>query len=459
MVTQGSAGNGGDVVVGIKVLSAQALKELDKVKASVKTMGTNMRLPGFESPGKLKEMSNVLLANQKNMTNFWDNYMSSVKGAKRITEDLGKSTKKFSMWALGVMFFGQALKRVFGSIAKSGIRVFQDVMHSVQGTVTNFDLLKGSLLFLSFSIGQALEPMIRFLIPIIDLVSEWVTQNQTLAATIIAGGLAFGTLLAVVGSGVLAFDSMAKAITRINTGLAAANMGTLGAFFTNPVTLSVITALAALAVVSWATWKNVPGIMGKIKDIFSELKEPLGALKTDFIELIQSILPSFDASWQTVGGVLLWFTTIFVDFIKVFVNGARTIVNASSAIINVLKAIDRAFALDTDGARRALNAAKRDLTDFADSFSSTLQGVIDAKIDFGNGPGAFIDQLKKEQRQRELDALLGTDLMTPERNFTPAPVPGQFQPNQPIQVDLILDGEKLQSVLLEPLSSQINRTS
>ena len=56
-------------------------------------------------------------------------------------------------------------------------------MHSVEGTVTGFDILNGELKYLGFNIGSALEPVVGFLTPIISAVSEWVQEHPKLRLT------------------------------------------------------------------------------------------------------------------------------------------------------------------------------------------------------------------------------------------------------------------------------------
>lgn len=113
---------------------------------------------------------------------------------------------KFAGWAMSIMFFGMGLQRLFDTIWKNGTKAFQDVMHSVEGTVTQFDILNGSIKYLQFNIGQALEPIVMFLIPIIDAMSELINQYPELTKWITVLGIALGTLFFVGGSGVLAIN-------------------------------------------------------------------------------------------------------------------------------------------------------------------------------------------------------------------------------------------------------------
>jgi len=79
-----------------------------------------------------------------------------------------KAKFAFQGWALSVMFAGMAMQRAFNAIWQSGSKTFNDIMHSVEGTVTGFDNLNNSITYLQFVAGQALEPLADALVPIID---------------------------------------------------------------------------------------------------------------------------------------------------------------------------------------------------------------------------------------------------------------------------------------------------
>lgn len=124
----------------------------------------------------------------------------------RLDNDLRKVRGRFQGWALSIMFFGMALQRVFTSIWRNSTKVFQDVMHSTDDTTTGFDMLGGSLKFLGFTVGAALEPVATFLAPIIDKIADWVSQNSKLVRTIVTVGFALGFILTVFGMLTLAVN-------------------------------------------------------------------------------------------------------------------------------------------------------------------------------------------------------------------------------------------------------------
>jgi hypothetical protein len=130
--------------------------------------------------------------------------------SKRNLEGLGNKMKKqttpFAGWAMSIMFAGMALQRFSMSIYKFGTKAFQEISHSVEGTVTNTDRLEGSMKYLGFTVGQALEPLLGILIPIIDRIADWTEANPKLVATLTALGIALGTLFMVGGMMKLAIN-------------------------------------------------------------------------------------------------------------------------------------------------------------------------------------------------------------------------------------------------------------
>lgn len=158
--------------------------------------------------GKIEKRLNKI-STQSKITNRGvkgvnDQFATMDKQTKLLDRSLGKFSMQFQGWALSVMFFGMALQRIFFGIAKSSAKTFNDVMHSVEGTVTGFDRLGGSLTFLKFTVGEALEPIAASLIPVLDRITEWVSKNKELTAGIVKWGAILGTVFAVGGAGALA---------------------------------------------------------------------------------------------------------------------------------------------------------------------------------------------------------------------------------------------------------------
>jgi len=122
--------------------------------------------------------------------------------------DLQRTTQKnttsmadsFDAAALGIMFFGMQLQRVFGGIIRSGVSTFNKVMGQLQDTTTAADRLSGTFKFLKFSIGEALMPILSFLQPITEFIARWVQDNQAITRTVLSIGTAIGGILTTVGA-------------------------------------------------------------------------------------------------------------------------------------------------------------------------------------------------------------------------------------------------------------------
>ena len=135
---------------------------------------------------------------------------SSIKKTGESVNTMGMSmkqgTRAFQGWAMSIMFFGMALQRAFSSIWRNSQKTFNDVMHSVEGTVTQFDMLGGSIKYLQFVAGAALEPLLFYIIPIIDMITDWIMRNEKLFAGIVAVGTVIGTVFAIGGAAALAVN-------------------------------------------------------------------------------------------------------------------------------------------------------------------------------------------------------------------------------------------------------------
>jgi hypothetical protein len=194
----------------------------------------------------------------------------------------------FSGYALSVMFLGQQLQAMFTNMARFGVKAFNDVMHSVEGTVTQSDMLNSSMTYLGFTIGQALEPVLAYLIPIIDKVADWIVQNPKLTAGIIAVGTALGTILGIGGAAKLAFDglsgtffALSGAFSSTSTALGAVSIGLGG--------ILLVAGLLALAVAGVVlAWKGlVEGFSQLTSGVVDVFK---GLLDGDFTLLLQGLI-------------------------------------------------------------------------------------------------------------------------------------------------------------------------
>jgi len=192
---------------------------------------------------------------QENLGEFQKAFDDSFK---KQTKALKKVKTEFQGWALGIMFAGMMIKNAMDSIWRSSSKVFQDVMHSVDGTVTGFDLLNTSMAYLGYAVGSALEPIAEFLAPIIWMIAEWVLENQNVVTTLFPIISIIGTVLFLVGAAVLAVASLSEAWMKIKLLLEGFKFLKFLAFtgaivFALTMTLALIAVLAVL----WDSWDNI----------------------------------------------------------------------------------------------------------------------------------------------------------------------------------------------------------
>lgn len=249
-----------DVIINIRVQLEQAKKQLKDVSKSVKS-----------------SMTDIAKSQQVVYTR-----------TQQLNKALGKT--QFQGWALSIMFFGMALKQMFNTVWQFGSKTFNEIMHSVEGTVTGFDTLNNSVTYLGFVVGQALEPIASFLAPIIDMITEWILNNQTLFATILVIVGVLGTVLTLVGGLVLGVAGLVTA-----WGIAGgAIMGVLalvaGSFL--PITIAIVAIIALIAL--WKT--NFGGFKDYIISIFTVVWEFLKSIWTNisgifsgFIKIVKGL--------------------------------------------------------------------------------------------------------------------------------------------------------------------------
>lgn len=139
------------------------------------------------------------------------------KATERLNQQFKKNEGHFNAWALSVMFFGMLIMRTMQQIWKSSTQTFQDVMHSVEGTTTGFDLLQGSLKYLGFIAGQALEPLAQELIPIVLKIAELIENNEGVFRSFVKWGFIIGSILVVLGQVVLGFNGLVTLVKNVGT--------------------------------------------------------------------------------------------------------------------------------------------------------------------------------------------------------------------------------------------------
>ena len=317
------AGPRDDVVIGIRVELEQARKALRMARKDIAKFGKDSTL-------HLKSMAvgQDLVA----------------KASGKLSKEMNRGKMEFQGWAMSIMFFGMALKRTFDMIWKSSTKTFNDVMSSVEGNVTSFQMLEGALKYLGFTAGAALEPIAMFLIPIIDKLSQWITENEKLFATIVIGAGILGTFFTILGSGVLAAAGFIQAWGLIAGAFSSSGVvigATTVAFGTIATVLGVVTAAIIVAIALWQT--NFGGFRDTIENIWASLVTNLGTI-------FSGIGNIFSGVWNLITGIFegnytkiqKGFMQVGLGIVKILLGAFRLIQDISLNLINlvIMTAID-----------------------------------------------------------------------------------------------------------------------
>jgi hypothetical protein len=259
-------------------------------------------------------------------------------GLKAVREQIKKlkikeASGQFQGWAMSIMFAGMAMQKFFMDIMKKGVSSFQDIMHSVSGTTTSFDMLQGSMAFLQYTIGAALEPFVEYLIPIIDGIANWVSENEELAGWIAIIGFGLGTLLQIIGSSTLAIvNGIIPAIKLL--GIAAGGFGTTltAAFGSILIPLLVVGAAVVLIIAMWKS--NIGDFQNFIKSTFGVLWETIKAVFVHIWNIIKDvfgiIVALFKGDFDKVEELA---KNLLINLAALFLKG---IMGLASIIVNVL---------------------------------------------------------------------------------------------------------------------------
>jgi len=227
-----------DVIVKVAIEMQKATKNADKqIKAAVKGQGKRITSALNKEINKATSQQQMFKKKNFEMRHLMDpaqfkavkaeyaklgrtvggkllpNYERLNLAGKKVSTNMSKQAKavkmnkkEFSGWALSLMFAGMALKGIFDTIWKSSTKTFNEVMHSVEGTVTGFDMMQGAMAYVGYAAGAAFEPIADFLTPIIWAVADWISENEKLFAGLTLTSGILGTMFMVGGMVALAVD-------------------------------------------------------------------------------------------------------------------------------------------------------------------------------------------------------------------------------------------------------------
>ena len=258
----------------------------------------------------------------------------------RLNKAMGKSKQQFAGWALSLMFFGMALQRVFNRIWTSATKTFQDVMHSVQGTVTPLDMLNAQFDILRFTVGSALmdalEPLLPRIFEIIDSITTWINENPKLFSSLVAITGVLGTILTIGGMLVLSFNGFVEAI-----GLIAPALSKLSA--TTFLTGGIIALLGLAAYEAdlgdfkdlvKKTFESIMGKNGILSDIWKNAKDIFKGVWDFIVALLGDDEKELENATHRLAGVLIKaFTNLWAMIIWISENSTKFMIKAMIDVI------------------------------------------------------------------------------------------------------------------------------
>lgn len=391
----------GDITVGMKLVKDQFLSDIATVrKAMNATMGgmtVSGDVFGLGTRSKLMEeafqnMGNSVMGAQKNVQQFFDNYYGGMAGAVKITnmgtneirQALNKNIQApFDGAAMSMMFFGMAIQGAMRSVWSSSQKVFQDIMHSVEGTVTSFDKLNNSLAYLGFTVGEALAPIADFLAPIIEDVATWVQEHEGLVRVLFSVLSVIGSILFVWGFlklGVLGvITKVGELIGWLKItwvwmqGLLTSTNGLLGSF-------TLLNALKLTGIIA--------GIIGMLFYIY-KLQEVMGGWGEFFKSVGRGLLRVTSIMGAAIAGV---FTEVWNllklgwnGFLMVVEDGINDVINMINSLASVVNAASRKLGLgDVFGKIKNVDFSKAeaDVKGFGESFSDTFGAIMEKYVAF-----------------------------------------------------------------------------
>lgn len=384
---------------------------------------------------------------------------TSIRGIEDVLSDIDKKMPKhrvqFAGWAMSIMFFGMAIQRVFSQVRNFGTKAFQDVMHSVEGSVTGFDMLQGSMKYLGFTVGQALEPLVMLLIPIIDKVSDWVSENEGLVRTIVVIGTVLGGLFAAGGGAVLAINGF-RELGMIIGGISAGPM------------LALAGALAIIGGIAWKSFNETPEAWQAIKDTIatSGLKDLLDAIVGTLGEFVSSLTNITDGT-EAIAWTMAWLFSMIVDGVKIALLRFGSFVDVLTLVVESLKAAfywTRALFTksedDADQASKYWNSAKKQITDFNDKASEAV--ALQAKLaqTAWNGPSGYMESVKNAQEVQRLasrpagfssSSPYSQEYLSKQQNVGSQVAIG----GQPVTLQILVDGDNINNLFAGQIARAI----
>lgn len=251
---------------------------------------------------------------------------------------------------IGVKVYGTLWEEQGNAITNTIIRADEEVMsleenqEGLNETISAMDsdpAIKMEKAMLDLK--SALQPILSVIAEVVGKIAEWISNNPTLAATIMAVVTVIGILMGI-------FMALSPIITAITALAGTLSVGIGAIAYPVLIVIGVITALIAIGVALYKNWEEIKTkcseIWTSIKDFFSNIVEKI---KTSVIEKFNSIKESVSNKMNEVKTSISDIWNKVMDFFKdidLFEIGANIIqglINGvksmASSIVNSVKGV------------------------------------------------------------------------------------------------------------------------
>lgn len=336
------------IQVQLELLTAKFTKPMQEANKSVKDLNKQV----FAQSASMRDMSSKARAATQQISTFRDQNMGfsqvmnmsmerfkafNGQGLKfttvggRMANGMRKLThgmRGFRMEALGVMFFGMSLQRMFAGLLKPVSEAF--------GV---FDLFRLMLLVLFL-------PVMEMLFPILLAIMEWFMNLspgvKKAIGIFVLLGLVFGTILMIVGTFILGLGSLILMWPLISAAAGAAMIAIAAAFLPVMIVIAIIIAIVVGMRLAWKS--NFLGMKKLVTDFISGIKDFFKGLFLFFKGFWQMLKGLFTGDsklmWEGVKNIFKGAVQAIWGLLKILVNGiAMIIVGVIKIFFNVVKAI------------------------------------------------------------------------------------------------------------------------
>jgi len=336
--------------------TAAMSKSMQGIQSQIQALGKGFgfNMPDtFDQADALGEFDQRAKGVNKRMNNLAAQGMIAAE-AVEVTGQRGKQAgnsmmEAFDGAAMGLMFFGMQVQRIFTGIMRSGISTFQDVHSQLENTTTATDRLSGAWQFLKFNIGEALQPVMEWLLPIVDTVAKFIEENKTLVRWVTILGAAFGTLAMTLGAVQLGWLALKSAFT------AGGFLSGFASLLSGPVA-GAIAAIAGVIYTVTEAWNESSFFRSSIKEnIITPIQKAFEGLIGD-TDTLSTVLDYLLGITFTLGQVLIAFgsgaLTTIIEIVSAAVDAFTALFQAIGAAIQKMQQYIAVAAGNEKGAKR-----------------------------------------------------------------------------------------------------------